>query len=898
VSDKLRFIEFRIDKDTRSHHLANVDNSAFVQLVLSQAKQGATIAELADSLVNDEISFEEAEAFVNEIIETCLLISELEPMVTGKEYHAQLLENLEDIPSCNKYFQRLQNVVLSLKDADEKGVGISPEYYQKIIQEVKQWEIDFDSGRLFQCDLLKPTEKCQISTLVTDELCKAISLLEKVTLPPLRSNLTKFIEEFEKRYESKEIPLLTILDADTGIGYPANEQAYADNAPLLVNLQVGNESQSNTNSYNMTKWQKFITQKYQDAIANNLIEIEIKEDEVKLLLNDDTAEDATPNSMYSLCSLLASSGEEVDKGNFLIYHEVTAGPSAANLLGRFCYMDNELTHLTRELLHKEEQAKPDAIFAEILHIPQARLANISMRPVLREYEIPILTRPSVDEDHTLPLHDLMVSIRNGRIFLRSKKLNKEVVPRLSTAHNFSLNPVPHYHFLCDLQFQGLKSNLSWDWGFLNEFAYLPRVRYGKTILAKARWRILLSDISANKNVTENELEGLIKLYFASNKIPHRVTISQGDNQLPIDIENDYCLKILVKDLKKFETLDLNECLFNESNLLVRGPEGGYTNEIIIPWTKQIETTPNNSHYVQVKQPIEVQRSFLSGDKWHYVKIYCGVKTADNILIEVLKPITEELLADGKISKWFFIRYADPDHHIRIRFLGEGHFHSEVTERLNIVLTKYLKSNLIWKVQTDTYTRELERYGEANIENSETLFFFDSMATVKILSLLEGDEGDNLRWQLALKGVDDLLQVFNLSVAEKRNLMQTMSTNFLAEFKVDNSEKRDQLSLKFRAERKTICFILENEMDEAHDFFPVWQIFRERRETLRHCAEFINTYLSSSLSTITRNDLLASYAHMFLNRFLRSKQRMQEMVIYYYLHQYYRSLVARNVDRKI
>lgn len=84
LNEKLRFIDFRIDKETRSHHLANVDNSEFVQLILSKAKRGATIAGLAQALVNDEIPFEDARGFVNEMINSCLLVSELEPMVTGK----------------------------------------------------------------------------------------------------------------------------------------------------------------------------------------------------------------------------------------------------------------------------------------------------------------------------------------------------------------------------------------------------------------------------------------------------------------------------------------------------------------------------------------------------------------------------------------------------------------------------------------------------------------------------------------------------------------------------------------------------------------------------------------------------------------------------------------------
>ncbi|WP_392348660.1 lantibiotic dehydratase C-terminal domain-containing protein [uncultured Polaribacter sp.] len=51
-----------------------------------------------------------------------------------------------------------------------------------------------------------------------------------------------------------------------------------------------------------------------------------------------------------------------------------------------------------------------------------------------------------------------------------------------------------------------------------------------------------------------------------------------------------------------------------------------------------------------------QRTFVIGDKWLYYKIYCGVKTADMLLLEVIKPLTEQLIEEKIIDKWFFIGY--------------------------------------------------------------------------------------------------------------------------------------------------------------------------------------------------------------------------------------------------
>jgi hypothetical protein len=64
-----------------------------------------------------------------------------------------------------------------------------------------------------------------------------------------------------------------------------------------------------------------------------------------------------------------------------------------------------------------------------------------------------------------------------------------------------------------------------------------------------------------------------------------VILSDGDNELFIDIYNMDMLKVLFNLVKNRKMFKLQEFLFSEDNLLVRGPDGGYTNEFIFSFYK-------------------------------------------------------------------------------------------------------------------------------------------------------------------------------------------------------------------------------------------------------------------------------------------------------------------------
>ncbi|MCX8490483.1 MAG: thiopeptide-type bacteriocin biosynthesis protein [Cyclobacteriaceae bacterium] len=158
--------------------------------------------------------------------------------------------------------------------------------------------------------------------------------------------------------------------------------------------------------------------------------------------------------------------------------------------------------------------------------------------------------------------------------------------------------------------------------------------------------------------------------------------------------------------------------------------------------------------------------------------------------------------------------------------------------------------------------------------------------------IEGDEGDDLRWQFAIKGVNDLMESFGYNLTAKIELMDVLSSNFKKEFDIESTESKKQLGAKFRELRPKIELAFQTELDPAHAYYEVWQIFEIRKNHLSDCAKRIDVLYSSKQLEVQKIDLVASYIHMFLNRFFRSKQRMQEMVIYDLLHQHYKSQLAR------
>lgn len=281
----------------------------------------------------------------------------------------------------------------------------------------------------------------------------------------------------------------------------------------------------------------------------------------------------------------------------------------------------------------------------------------------------------------------------------------------------------------------------------------------------------------------------------------------------------------------------------------------------------------------------IERKFIPGTEWLYLKIYTGVKTADLILEEVVQPLVEYFQKNNYISKWFFIRYNDPKSHLRLRLrVSNSGFYNKVFGRINEALQEYIDSGEISTILNDTYNREIERYGENTIEEAETLFQKNSEFTLQCLHY-----DDEEKIIISFFYIDGILNNLNLSVQEKLNWIKDFNHSFKQEFNADK-KLNSQLDKKYREfKAKYVEFIQSEEFSEERS--AVISNVEDSSTTLQN---IIIHHENESLR-MPLQDFFQSIFHMNINRLFVSNQRLFEMVIYDYMFRYYKTAIFKSYN---
>jgi thiopeptide-type bacteriocin biosynthesis protein len=870
AAGRLRFAAPRKTDEGRSYDLVAIEPTPHLEAALEAAKGGATLEEIGRAVARAaDVSPEEGTEFASRLLEKRVLEAELEPLVTGDEPLDGLLLPLERVnPERAKPVEQLR---AELRALDERGLGTPPERYRELAKTIESLGAPFELPRLFQVDMVK-RGALTLSKEVVEEIQRGVLLAHRLTPASPNEDLERFRQAFQERWEGQAIPLAQALDEESGVGLGAASAS----EPLLKGLALPARGEG---SLSFLQRDGFLLEK---LFTHEDGELVLTEDDLKAL-EPRGERPPLPYALAAVLTLAAKDEAALDRGDFTYHLGSAIGPSGATLLGRFAHTDRALKERIREHLRAEEAAQPDALFAEVVHLPEGRLGNVIFRPVLRGHEIPFLGRSGGGEK--IPIGDLVVSVEAGRIVLRSRALGKEIVPRITCSFNIEhRSSQPIHRFLGALQGQGVSSSLGFTWGALSGAPRLPRVRSGKCVLALARWNVSARAFEPVKKAKREERAAALRSLRERLAIPRTVALTDYDNVLPIDFENSLSQDAffqLVKD--RPGGFQLTELWPAPEELCLRGPEGRFHHELFLPLTREKEPssgeTPPPTPFLTSSA-----RRFAPGSEWIFFKLYTGQGTLDHVLRTLVPALVKEARERGLAERWFFLRYADPRPHLRLRFQGPRA--SELFQLLYEKTRPLLEEGRLASVQLDTYERELERYGgEEGVSLAEKVFEADSECALSVIAETPGDPGADQRWRLLVRGVDQLLNDLGLDVKEKRAFAKREKEGYGAELGAEDAFWR-QLGARFRKERGSLEALLDRSKDEASPKKRALAAFAARSARIAPLVPQLRSL------PVPLSSLASSYVHMHANRLLKSAPRAQEACLHYFLERLYEAEIAR------
>jgi len=876
IDDQVRYVSYINKGIDRFYDLMMLDSNTYLDKVISTCKNSVEsfhISELVKIISDEQVSSSEAYDFIDSLINLKILISETEIGLSHFDYINHLSALLKNKGlGLNHNFSIIELLKDKLDSLRKSQVGSGLDIYIDISKILENLQLNHDNRYEVQVDLIKETKDASLDHSIIEELRGIISILSRTVEPDyfLSKELLEFKSSFEDRYESQEIPLTEVLDNDNGIGFPVNKKRNVVSNWMLKNIDIFNSIKNEEQVIRKTRFDFIIEQKYVLALKNGLNEIEMVDKDFESLENSKLI---FPGSLSSLISVLAKDSEAIRKGDFKVIHNITTGPGSSNLFARFSFWDESIAEIAKDLNTQEDNCS-SATIAEIVHLPDNRIANILCRTSSKRPEIPVFTPPS-DYNNSIQLDDLMVSVVNDRVILRSKKLNQLIEPRLTSAHNFHNDTVPYYHFLSALQFQAPVVELNWRWGALSTFEFLPRVNYKKSILSLARWNFRPSR-SLDLAKYENWLKEFSD-FFSRWGIPPRFFLVENDRKLFLDISDVSSHTILFKEYKKKEILILEECIWSEDQCFVKDETGmGYTNEIVIPILNEESKHKNDPIEFKIESN-GINRSYMPGSEWTFFKVYCGINLSDRILTELILPFIKNLYNNKFIDKWFFIRFRDPRYHIRLRLLLNTNYKGNIISDFNIYLNSSDFKDLVHDLKIDTYTRELERYGQLNIENSETFFFHDSNFVADLIDILKHDEFEFWRQVVAIKSVNQILDFAGYTLKEKLKFCDEAMLTFFNEFDIDRLKFKKTLTAKYKIISDKL---MKNDLHDEKDISEkITHLMNQRGDGIKTCLNKIFELRSKNRLGTDIDSLMRSYIHIFLNRLFPTDQRLIELFTY-------------------
>lgn len=619
----------------------------------------------------------------------------------------------------------------------------------------------------------------------------------------------------------------------------------------------------NINSDNIDEREKKIKNiiefKILESISMSKDEVELTEDDFKEVVDKNKFQNTETVESFDL-NVIIKKNSNSDNYEYFITNN-PGSDRATSIYNRFYDVlkcEDKYIDILDKLKNQDNnyESENNCIYAEVRELlPDSRTINVRNNIKVNNKCLS-LSLGGEDNHSEIFIEDLHVIINEDNkvnvvhaiskkeiIFIKNDMLNENGHSKLAnllySITNSKCNPLNRLYFLLN-----------------NKYIFTPRIKYENVVIKPKQWNIykeMFSDTRDYDLFVEEFCS--IKNTF---KIDKYVYLTESDNRLLIDTENEIFYKYIFKHIKKFSNMTLEEFEFVSNGELLLEDKG--KNKFISEYSLSFFGKKVANNIKEIKFDKTYKESIITDSKsfilpfeknWLYYKLY-GVDGRENEVIYNIKELFDSI---EKSSIKFFIRYFDESgKNLRVRFKFENN--EDLMDNLmsiNNFIHKLKNEGMIYTATIETYLPEISRYGGINLMNDiEHFFTADSEFVMELLKKVDLYNSSDVEFYYFL-GIISILKVFYTSDDEIVVALEkyTDSSKWRNDFKTNR-----QRYLNF----SEILFYNDPiEIDKFNYLIPLL----EKRNTI--LKEIKNKVISDNNIT-SIDSIIFSITHMFCNRF--------------------------------
>lgn len=670
-----------------------------VEIALDGARKGRTRRELLSDLTGryPEVPETTVQELMDKLFENGVIVPALMPSLTpdrGLEGVCEMISTIPGYSAERDLLVELDRAVRAVSSAPElaaqldglveRQVGLVPQHPRDTL--AVDAALDLHGGTL--------------SSAVGAAAAEAADLLTRVGSDRARAqHLVDFEHALIERYGIlTDVPLLELLSPELGLEAPDSYDFPARTYRLAGSGHARAPER--------------------DIYLNDLLDRARHAEDFTLELTDEileklaalTTTDRAPHPGLDVYgSVCAESTDAIDRGDFRFVVLAGSLAESGRSFGRF---DGLFPAQAERTPHprREEIADSSARTVELRYVAQnARYSNVARSSLRHDLELALNCEPVLHADHQVHLQDILVGTTGDQLYLRWAKTGEKLVFVQTNMlnHHLAQNAV---RFLLDVSGDSFAPLTTFEWGAAESLRRLPRVTRGRIVLAPARWKIQRAQLKEGPSarITLDSVRDWRKTWGA----PRHVYLTVSDNRLLLDLESTDDLLLLDEDLRPDSpSLDLQEVLPAHDELWLRDAAGArYSSEIVVP-VELSEAPATSGERGNTVTPRSVSTTHLPGADWVSLEVSGSMSQLDRFVGLELGPELQALQEEDPESTWFFVRYSEPDHHVRIRFLPtDPGRNGAVLDHLMSWVRALADRGLVRSLRVVPFSPEVGRYG--------------------------------------------------------------------------------------------------------------------------------------------------------------------------------------------